>query len=46
MALPIGVIGGYLVLRTRNVWAAVWLHGLSLVAMVADIFIIPGLARG
>jgi membrane protease YdiL (CAAX protease family) len=46
MALPIGVIGGYLVLRTRNVWAAVWLHGLSLVAMVVDIFIIPGLARG
>lgn len=45
MALPIGVIGGYLVLRTRNVWAAVWLHGLSIVAMVADIFIIPALAR-
>ncbi|WP_448336780.1 CPBP family intramembrane glutamic endopeptidase [Chloroflexus aurantiacus] len=46
MALPIGVIGGYLVLRTRNVWAAVWVHGLSIVAMIADIFIIPGLARG
>lgn len=46
MALPIGVIGGYLVLRTRNVWAAIWLHGLSIVAMVADIFIIPALARG
>jgi membrane protease YdiL (CAAX protease family) len=45
MAVPIGIIGGYLVLRTRNVWAAVWLHGLSLVAMVADIFIIPALAR-
>lgn len=46
MALPIGVIGGYLVLRTRNVWAAVLVHGLSIVAMIADIFIIPGLARG
>ncbi|MEF3275368.1 MAG: CPBP family intramembrane metalloprotease [Chloroflexus sp.] len=46
MALPIGAIGGYLVLRTRNVWAAIWLHGLSIVAMVADIFIIPALARG
>ncbi len=45
MALPIGIIGGYLALRTRNVWAAVWLHGLSIVAMVADIFIIPALAR-
>lgn len=43
MALPIGLIGGYVVLRTRNVWAGVLIHMLTFVSMVADIFIIPRL---
>lgn len=43
MALPLGLIGGYLVLRTRNVWAGVTLHGLTMVSMVLDIFVMPKL---
>lgn len=46
MALPIGLIGGYLVLRTRNVWAGVALHALTMVSMLADVFVLPALARG
>ena len=46
MALPIGIIGGYLVLKTRSVWAAVALHALVMVSMIADIFVLPGLAGG
>ncbi|NTV65438.1 MAG: CPBP family intramembrane metalloprotease, partial [Oscillochloris sp.] len=45
MALPIGIIGGYLVLRTRNVWASVAVHGLTFVSMVLDITLMPMLAK-
>lgn len=45
MALPIGIAGGYLVLKTRNVWAGVWLHLLTMMSMTLDIFLIPALAR-
>lgn len=45
MALPIGIVGGYLVLRTRNVWAGVALHGLTMVSMLLDVFVLPALAR-
>jgi uncharacterized protein len=45
MALPIGIIGGYLVLRTRNTWAAVAVHGLTFVSMVLDITVLPALAK-
>ncbi|MEI8308765.1 MAG: CPBP family intramembrane glutamic endopeptidase [Chloroflexales bacterium] len=46
MALPIGIIGGYLVLRTRNVWASVAIHMLTFVSMVLDITLMPMLAKG
>lgn len=46
MALPIGLIGGYLVLRTRNVWAGVAVHMLTMLSMLADVFLLPALARG
>jgi len=45
MALPIGLLGGYLVLKTRNAWAGVALHTLVMISMLADVFILPGLAR-
>lgn len=45
MALPIGLVGGYLVLRTRNTWASVALHTLTMISMLADVFILPALAR-
>jgi uncharacterized protein len=45
MALPIGILGGYLVLRTKNVWASVAIHMLTLVSMVLDITLMPILAR-
>lgn len=45
MALPIGLAGGYLVLKTRSVWAGVTLHGLTMISMLADVFILPSLAR-
>ncbi len=44
MAVPIGIVNGYLVLKTRNVWAGVWLHTLTMISMTLDIFVIPGLA--
>jgi membrane protease YdiL (CAAX protease family) len=43
MGLPIGIAGGYLALKTRNVWAAVALHGLTMISMIVDIFVIPRL---
>ncbi|MCS7012616.1 MAG: CPBP family intramembrane glutamic endopeptidase [Chloroherpetonaceae bacterium] len=45
MALPIGIAGGYLVLKTRNVWAGVWLHFLTMISMTLDIFLIPAIAK-
>lgn len=46
MALPIGIIGGYIVLRTRNVWGSVLMHGITMFSMLVDIFIIPRLLFG
>jgi membrane protease YdiL (CAAX protease family) len=43
MALPIGIIGGYLVWRLRNVWAAVAVHLLTFLSMTVDIFLMPEL---
>ncbi|MWV54906.1 CPBP family intramembrane glutamic endopeptidase [Chlorobium phaeovibrioides] len=43
MAVPIGVLGGYLVLKTRNVWGSVIVHMITMVSMVLDIFVIPQL---
>ncbi len=43
MGLPIGIAGGYLAWKTRSVWAPVALHGLTMVSMIVDIFVIPRL---
>lgn len=43
MAVPIGVFGGYLVLKTRNVWGSVLLHMITMASMLLDIFVIPQL---
>ena len=45
MALPIGILGGYLTLRFRNLWVAVIIHMCTFVSMVVDIFVLPWLAR-
>lgn len=45
MALPIGIIGGYLVLKTRNVWGSVTIHMLTMISMILDIFVVPALVR-
>ncbi|ABB23428.1 CPBP family intramembrane glutamic endopeptidase [Pelodictyon luteolum] len=41
MAFPIGILGGYLVLKTRNVWGSVLVHMITMISMVLDIFVIP-----
>ena len=46
MALPIGIVGGYIVLKSKNVWGSVLLHGITMVSMVLDIFVIPKLVFG
>ncbi|NTW51530.1 MAG: CPBP family intramembrane metalloprotease [Chlorobiaceae bacterium] len=43
MAFPIGILGGYIVLRSKNVWGSVVVHMVTMFSMVLDIFIIPGL---
>ncbi len=43
MAFPIGIFGGYLVLKTRNVWGSVLVHLITMISMVLDIFVIPQL---
>ena len=45
MAFPIGIFGGYLVLRTRNVWGSVLVHMITMLSMMLDIFVIPQLLR-
>lgn len=42
MGLPIGVIAGYLVFKTRNVWSAVALHTSIMATMMLIVFVIPG----
>lgn len=43
MAFPIGIIGGYIVLKSRSVWGSVLLHMITMVSMILDIFVIPNL---
>ncbi|MEE9904653.1 MAG: CPBP family intramembrane metalloprotease [Chlorobium sp.] len=43
MAFPIGILGGYLVLRTRNVWGSVLVHMITMISMILDIYVIPQL---
>jgi uncharacterized protein len=41
MAFPIGIFGGYLVLKTRNVWGSVLVHMITMLSMMIDVFVIP-----
>lgn len=43
MAFPIGIFGGYLLLKTRNVWGCVLVHMITMISMMLDIFVIPQL---
>ncbi len=45
MAFPIGIFGGYLVLKTRNLWGSVLVHIITMLSMILDIFLIPQLLR-
>ena len=45
MAFPIGIFGGYLVLKTRNLWGSVLVHMITMLSMMLDIFVIPQLLR-
>jgi len=45
MAFPIGILGGYLVLKTRNLWGSFLVHMMTMISMVLDIFVIPQLVR-
>ncbi len=45
MAFPIGILGGYLVLKTKNIWGSVLVHITTMLSMVLDIFVIPQLIR-
>lgn len=46
MAFPIGIIGGYIVLKTRNLWGSVLMHAITMISMLLDIFIVPKLVFG
>jgi len=41
MAFPIGILGGYIVLKSKNVWGSVLVHMITMFSMVLDIFVIP-----
>jgi membrane protease YdiL (CAAX protease family) len=43
MAFPIGILGGYIVLRTKNVWGSFLVHMITMLSMVLDIFVLPNL---
>ncbi len=45
MALPIGIVGGLIVMSTRNVWGAVLLHMITMISMIIDIFVVPKLIQ-
>lgn len=45
MAFPIGILGGYIVLRSKNVWGSVLVHMITMISMVLDIFVIPNLVH-
>ncbi len=40
MALPLGILGGYIVANTRNVWGSVLVHMIVMTSMIAAIQII------
>jgi len=42
MGLPIGLMAGYLTLKTRNVWSAVALHLFIMATMMGIVFVTPG----
>lgn len=46
MAFPIGILGGYIVISSRNVWGSVLLHSLTMISMLLDIFVIPRIIFG
>jgi len=41
MAMPIGLVGGLIVMSTRNVWGSVLLHMITMISMIIDIFVVP-----
>lgn len=43
MAFPIGILGGYITLKSKNVWGSVLVHMITMFSMVLDIFVIPNL---
>jgi membrane protease YdiL (CAAX protease family) len=43
MAFPIGILGGYIVLRSKNVWGSVLVHMITMFSMILDLFVIPNL---
>lgn len=45
MAVPIGLVNSLLVFKTKNIWAGVIVHTMTMVSMLADIFVIPKLAK-
>jgi membrane protease YdiL (CAAX protease family) len=45
MAVPIGIANGYLTLKTKNAWGGVLLHMLTMISMMADMFIIPKMVK-
>jgi len=46
MAFPIGIVGGYIVLKNKNIWGSVLLHAMTMISMLLDIFVIPKLLFG
>lgn len=45
MAFPIGILGGYIVLKSKNVWGSVLVHMITMISMALDIFVIPNLVH-
>lgn len=45
MAFPIGIVGGYIVLKHKNVWGSVLLHMMAMVIMVLYIFAFQSLLQ-
>jgi len=43
MAFPIGILGGCITLKSKNVWGSVLVHMITMLSMVLDIFVIPNL---
>ncbi|MBC8524952.1 MAG: CPBP family intramembrane metalloprotease [Chlorobium phaeobacteroides] len=46
MAFPIGIVGGYIVLKSKNIWGSVLLHAITMISMLLDIVVIPKLLFG